>query len=205
MHHCTYTLYHTLPNYFVHHCTYTLYHTLLRAPLHIYFISYTISCTTAHILYIIHYFVHHCTYTLYHTLPNYCTNKKKSNETFVIIIIIIIILKRLAMQCREREINTISVRRPQLHNTNPYRIKEEMETKTEQPARPIKRHWPCSWNPPIPNHRIRGHQDRSRATDRGINVLRYCKVLQRGGASKRRTQTHPQLKSWHHWLQGPAV
>ena len=30
--------------------------------------------------------------------------------------------------------------------------------------RPIKKHWPCSWNPPVPHHRIRGQQDRSRGT-----------------------------------------
>ena len=35
-----------------------------------------------------------------------------------LIIIIIIIKKRLAMQGREREIDTLSVRRPQPHTTN---------------------------------------------------------------------------------------
>ena len=36
----------------------------------------------------------------------------------IIIIIIIITKKRLAMQGREREIDTLSVRRPQPHTTN---------------------------------------------------------------------------------------
>ena len=42
-----------------------------------------------------------------------------------------------------------------------YRQKEEKEKKVEtivwiEQRRPIKKHWPCSWNPPVPHHRIRG-------------------------------------------------
>ena len=46
-------------------------------------------------------------------------DKVRNEEVCRIIIIIIIIKKRLAMQGWERAINTLSVRRPQPHNTNP--------------------------------------------------------------------------------------
>ena len=68
------------------------------------------------------------------------------------------------MQGRERAINTLSVRRPQPHNTNQLNEREskkQQETNRERVPRLIKRHWFCSWNPPVPHHRIRGHQYRS--------------------------------------------
>ena len=66
------------------------------------------------------------------------------------------------MQGWERAINTLSVRRPQPHNTNSQRMKDEkgkkqQETKSERASRPIKRHWPCPSNPPVPRHQIRDH------------------------------------------------
>ena len=45
-------------------------------------------------------------------------------------------------------------------------------------AGPIKEHLPCSWNPPVKHHRIRGQQDRSRGTLRGEQksccTARFC-------------------------------
>ena len=52
-----------------------------------------------------------------------------------------------------------------------YKRKEEkrkiVESKKERATRPIKRHWTCSWNPPIPHHRIRGQPDSAREILRG--------------------------------------
>ena len=52
----------------------------------------------------------------------------------IIIIMIIIIYnqKRLVMQGWERAINTLSVRRPQPHNTNPYNEIRESENSRRQ-------------------------------------------------------------------------
>ena len=64
-----------------------------------------------------------------------------------------------------------------------YRQKEEKGKKSKrlvwiEQLRPIKKHWPCSWNPPDPHHRIWGQQDSSRYLAKGIKVLLDCKVLQ---------------------------
>ena len=80
------------------------------------------------------------------------------------------------MQGLERVIYTQSVQRPQPHITN-YRKKEEKgknirrQNGTEQ-LWPIKRHWPCYCNPPVPYRRIEGEQDRSTGTLRGAQVHR---------------------------------
>ena len=70
-------------------------------------------------------------------------------------------LKRLAMQSWERAINTLSVRRPPTLQHQPIEWKKrkgkQQETKSELAARPMKRHWPWSWNPPVPHHRTLGH------------------------------------------------
>ena len=71
------------------------------------------------------------------------------------------------MQGQGREIDTLSVRRPQPHTTSLYRGKEEKGKivegkKGESKYKPTKRHWTCSWNPPIPHRRILGQPDRSR-------------------------------------------
>ena len=50
----------------------------------------------------------------------------------------------LELQGWERVMNTLSVRRPQPHNTNPYNERIEREISRERAARPIKRHCPCS-------------------------------------------------------------
>ena len=56
-----------------------------------------------------------------------------------------------------------------------------MEDKMESTL--IKKHWPCLLNPPVTHYPIRGQQDRPTLTLVGeIKVLRYCVVLQRGGA-----------------------
>ena len=41
---------------------------------------------------------------------------------------------------------------------------------------PLKQHWPCSWNPPVPYHRMQVQQDVSTGT---IKVLQHFEVLQR--------------------------
>ena len=52
------------------------------------------------------------------------------------------------MQGREREIDTLSVRRPQPHTTNYQPIEEKkrkgkyLKTKKERATRPTKMHWP---------------------------------------------------------------
>ena len=55
---------------------------------------------------------------------------------------------------------------------------KKLKTKKERATRPTKRHWTCSWNPPIPHHRIRGQPDRSREILRGdlksCGTARYC-------------------------------
>ena len=56
---------------------------------------------------------------------NVATISEGRLSSSVIIIIIIIIKKRLAMQGCERAINTLSVRRPQPHQTNPQNEEEK--------------------------------------------------------------------------------
>ena len=43
---------------------------------------------------------------------------KKNINSMFILLLLLLLLKKLAMQGREREIDTLSVRRPQPHTTN---------------------------------------------------------------------------------------
>ena len=77
---------------------------------------------------------------------------------------------------------TLSVRRPQPHNTNlkTERREREKEYKTivgiEQ-LRPMKKHWASSRNPPVTS-KTELSRLFQRDTEKGIKVLLYCKVLQ---------------------------
>ena len=81
-------------------------------------------------------------------------------DTHRIIIIIIIIKKD--WQCkagRERLTPYQSEDSTPQHQPTEWKNRKgkQQETKSDRAARPIKRHWPCSWNPPVPHHRTRGH------------------------------------------------
>ena len=117
----------------------------------------------------------HCCYTLREWV-NYLTN------------VIIIIIKKgwLFKAERESDIHPISTKTsaPQYQ---PIHRRKEMEKQQKtivgiEQLRPIRKHW-TSLNPtsPTPSNTelARSFQ---RDTERGIKVLRYCRVLQQGGA-----------------------
>ena len=91
------------------------------------------------------------------------------------------------MQCCERAINTLSVRRPQPNNTNNHRMREEKRKtvgdKKGRAARPTKWYWPCSCALETRQcHTIEYEFIKivAQHTKKGTIILRYCVVLQQG-------------------------
>ena len=104
------------------------------------------------------------------------------------LVIIIIIIKR-GRQCKAESPKTPA---PQYQHFDRMKRKGKIvedHSRDRADYRPIKQHWPSSWNPPVPYHRTRGQQDRSRETQRETKVLWYCEVLQR---SNRQCISRPQ-------------
>ena len=70
-----------------------------------------------------------------------------------------------------------------------------IEEKRDRAAiRPPKKHWPCSWNPPVPYHRIQGLQDRSTGTLRRENMPNGS-VPPKGSKSNKRRLTSLDMRA----------
>ena len=94
-------------------------------------------------------------------------------------------------------IYTLSVSRPQPHNTNLSKEKRERENSRRQKEieqlRQIKKHWHCSIvNPPF--HAMAGSaRSFHRDPEKGIKVLRYSEVLQWGALECRCSTREPSV------------
>ena len=91
----------------------------------------------------------------------------------IVIIIIIIIIKR-GRRCkagRESDLHPISLTTPsptiQTYSQKEEKGKKSRRQKRIEQLRPMKKHWPCSWNLPVIDHRIQGQQDQSTGILRG--------------------------------------
>ena len=56
----------------------------------------------------------------------------------------------------------------------------------------LAKHWPCFWNPPVPHHRIRGHQDRSKES-----LTKYKKLCGTARFRSEETQMRIDVRSQH--------
>ena len=75
--------------------------------------------------------------------------------------IVAIIFIKKGWQCKARRERLTPHQSEDPYPTTPThgmkKRKGKQQETSERAARPMKRHWPCSWNPPVPHHRTRGH------------------------------------------------
>ena len=75
--------------------------------------------------------------------------------------LLLLLLKKVGnARLAESDWHSVSPKTPSpQHQSTEWKKREgkQQATKSEQAARPIKRHWAWSWNPPVPHHRTRGH------------------------------------------------
>ena len=105
-----------------------------------------------------------------------------------ILLLLLLLLKEVgSARLREGDIHPISPKAP-APQYQPINIKKKKKKivedySTDRAAEANRKHWPWSWNPPVPHHRIRGQQDRSR---RIYWEGKKSPAVLRGSAARRR-------------------
>ena len=116
---------------------------------------------------------HHYPVTTRYYLPSSTWNIKILAILIISIsIIIIIIINKSGRQCKAGKEWSAPYQSKDPSLTRPTNRQKEEKGKTKRQKGieqlwPIKKHWPCSWNPRVLHHRIQDQQDRSTRTLRG--------------------------------------